>query len=145
MGRLDRGVTSFYGAEVFLHSSTPGILAADVTCRLQFHSRWLVESVDCLVILESDPFHHDKNGFLARARATLFVTTSVHAPGEREGGRHSFGFSSFSALCSARSRASVKLDSDYSRTGHQFLVFATSFVGDFCVSALSPAILAPVS
>jgi hypothetical protein len=29
----------------------------------------------------------------------------------------------------------VKLDSDYSRTGHKFLAFTTSFVEDMCVAS----------
>ena len=43
--------------------------------------------------------------------------------------------SSFSALCGARLFVSVKLDSDYSRTGHEFLEFA-SFVEHLCVSGV---------
>ena len=70
----------------------------------------------------------------------LYLLYRDKCPGEREGGCHPLAFSSFSALCGARSRTSVKPDSDYSRTGHKFLAFTASFAEDFFVSSLSRAI-----
>ena len=66
---------------------------------------------------------------MARVRATLF-DDEVYSLGNEmvDAFWHSRPLVHFAAHALA---ASVKLDSDYSRTGHQFLVFA-SFVGDFC-------------
>ena len=73
--------------------------------------------------IEAEPFHHDVNGRLARACALQ---------GKRENGRYPLGYlSSLSALCGTRSRASVELDSDYSRTGHQFFAFFCLLRGGF--------------
>jgi hypothetical protein len=64
---------------------------ADVTCRPSSSTRGGLSSRRIVLsCFRATPFHRDdKNGFLARARATLLVTTGVHAPGEREG-RHPF-------------------------------------------------------
>ena len=104
---------------------------------LRFHSRCLVGSVDRLALIESESFHRDKSGFFSQEHVPpCIVTAGVHAPGEREGGRHTGHprpLVHFAAH--ARFRASEQLDSDYSRTGHQFFGCATSFVEDFRVSA----------
>jgi len=139
MGRLARGMASFApGPEVCYLFQSFG--STDVTCCMRVPYRMKREKLIISPCRRAVCFHRDKKGFYSQSTChSRFVTTSAHSPGVREGGRHALAFSSLSALCGARSRASVKLDSDYSRTGREmfWLLPPLGRNRDFCFQSRS--------